>query len=143
MPYLLTTWSKAAGSATNPAPIEAAISFLLEALYEVGPEYIAGFLASVAINLCDRLVGYDSATSLKNPFGWGCVVASSVALIEVFTSVDIGLGVLLGCLLSALTVHVAWKQRLREARIYRATLRLNTPTDEAAKQQPVERIPSS
>ena len=119
------------------------IPFLLGAVYELGPPFLAGYLARVAINLCDRLAGYDSPTSLKNPFAWGGFVASLVAFIEQFAHVDIGLGALLGCLLSALTVYVAWRQRLREARIYRATLRLNTPTDEAAKQQPVEGIPSS
>ena len=91
---------------------------LLEGVYEVAPAVLVGYLFAVAIQLCERLTGNDSAVSRAEQVIWSLPVPS----IELLYPGGLGLDTFI-VMLSALVVYVAWRQRLRDARIYRAMLR--------------------
>lgn len=106
---------------------------LLEAIYQSVPAALAGLLFAVTVKLCNRLAGDDSAFSPLNLLNWTLAVVS----IEQIYPGELGLDAF-SAMLGALAVYVAWRQRLREGRIYHATLRReqNTTTlDQAGSEQ--------
>ncbi len=91
---------------------------MLDGVYEVAPAVLAGYLFAVAMQLCERLSGDDFAFSRAEQAIWPLAALG----IELFYPGGLGLDTFI-MMLSALVVYVAWRQRLRDARIYRAMLR--------------------
>ena len=92
--------------------------YLLDAVYQSIPAALAGFLVAVAITLCDRLAGDDSAFSPMNLLN--CTLGA-IGIEQLYPG-DLDLNAFIA-MFSILAVYIAWRQRLREVGIYRATLR--------------------